>query len=72
MGYTRLAVDLEAFGPGQELLNLSLAGEFGFMVRTGRWFSGHELGFFQGMQREHFGVRNEFQLVFAGLEKGIR
>jgi hypothetical protein len=48
MSYTGLARDLEAFGPGQELLNLSFAGEGGFMVRIGRWFSGHELGFLQG------------------------
>ena len=44
MSYTHLAFDLEAFDPGRELLNLSLAGEGGFMVRTGRWFSGHEMG----------------------------
>ena len=48
MSYTLLVVDLEAFDTGQEPLHLSLAGERGFMVRPGRWFSGHEVGFFQG------------------------
>jgi hypothetical protein len=36
MSYTRLAVDLKAFDPGQEVLNLGLAGEGGFMFRSGR------------------------------------
>ena len=61
-------MDFEDFGPGQEILNLSLAVDGGFMVRTDRWFSGYELDVFQGRQRGHLGVRSA--LLFGGLERG--